>query len=149
MKMIFRSKRAGKRLSKELEIWSMIWKSQIEYQMQIVGEPSELDGIVPPLVESLPVDSIYWFNYHIRGMLEEIGELTKADKRWKTHRRNQVNEKEKREEIADVFIEAINLAIFSGLTEYDVYLAVFKKMEQNAEKLKEERKAENEKCKSV
>ena len=87
----------------------------------------------------LPVDDVNWSSYHILGLVEEVGELLKADKRWKTHRNTFFDEKNKLTEIADVFITTLNVAIFSGFSEKQVYEAVIKKIEENTNKLKEEK----------
>ena len=42
-----------------------------------------------------PGDNIHQFSYHIQAMVEELGEVMKADKRWKTHRNHRYEPDEK------------------------------------------------------
>lgn len=81
--------------------------------------------------ESLPADNVGWFSYHIQAMLEELGEILKADKRWKTHRNTNYEPGNKEEEIADVFIVAINLALFSGFDADRIYKTIVQKIDKN------------------
>lgn len=88
-----------------------------------------------------PGDNIEQFSYHVQAMVEELGEVMKADKRWKTHRNTRYEPAEKLDELADVFITAMNMAIHSGFTAQDVEGAIWNKISENyerLEKLKEE-----------
>lgn len=80
---------------------------------------------------TLPTDNVEWFSYHIQAMVEELGEVMKADKRWKTHRNERYNKDEKKDELADVFITFINLCLFSGFSVEEIKQAIFKKIEEN------------------
>ena len=88
-----------------------LYKSQIAFQEMITGE-------------NLPCDCISNFSYHVQAMVEEMGEVMKADKRWKTHRNERYVPEEKLDELADVFITAMNLAIYSGFSAQDVFEAI-------------------------
>jgi NTP pyrophosphatase (non-canonical NTP hydrolase) len=66
-------------------------------------------------------------------MVEEIGELAKSDKRWRKERTTSSGDK--LEEIADVFIVAMNLAIFSGYSYDDITLAISDKIKKNEARL--------------
>jgi len=99
--------------------FAALFNHQLAFQALITGE------------KSLPKDSVRWFSYHVQAMVEEMGEVLRADKRWKTHRNVFYDENNKMEEIADIFITALNLAIFSGLDARKLYDIVFLKMEQN------------------
>lgn len=81
---------------------SLLFEIQAIFQHQITGIAT-------------PVDDVRWFQYHMSSMMEELGEVLKADKRWKTHRNTQHDQDNKIDEIADVFIVAINLALYSGI----------------------------------
>lgn len=81
--------------------------------------------------ENLPVDNTGWFSYHIQAMIEELGEVLKSDKRWKTHRNTNYEPGNKEEEIADIFIVAINLALFSGFDADRIYETVIQKIDKN------------------
>lgn len=102
--------------------FSTIYKKQLEYQ-------GKLSGITKP------EDDVNWFLYHIASMSEEIGELVKADKRWKTHRNAHFDFKNKVEELADVFITAFNLAIYSGVDDEALYNMIISKIAENSNKL--------------
>ena len=118
--------------SAQMICFSELFKQQISFQELVLQERA---GDGQPIL-SLPQDSIYWFSYHIQAMVEELGEVMKADKRWKTHRNGRYELDEKIDEIADVFITAMNIAIFSGVSGEDMAKAISEKILQNTEKLK-------------
>lgn len=118
----------GKMKSSFIELYN----KQIDFQQRILDEKVK-EG-KPSF--ALPQDDINWFTYHMRAMVEELGEVTKADKRWKTHRNENFNQEEKVDELADVFITAMNLAIYSGLSGQDMYNAIEEKIEENNERIK-------------
>ena len=95
-----------------------IFKQQIDFQKKVSG----LDT---------PVDSQLWFSYHMQAMTEELGEVLKSDKRWKTHRNAFYDKENKLEELADVFITTINLSLFSGFTADDIANAIHQKIQNN------------------
>lgn len=84
--------------------------------------------------EQLPVDSVKHFSYHMQAMMEELGEVLRADKRWKTHRNTFHDPVNKAEELADVFITAFNLAIFSGIKPEEMFKAIEDKIYKNYER---------------
>lgn len=83
----------------------------------------------------LPIDSPEWFAYHTNAMVEELGECLKADKRWKTHRNAHYDRENKLEEIADIFITAINIALYSGFNADDIYEEIISKIGENSQKI--------------
>ena len=85
-----------------------LFEVQKEFQNSITGTP-------------LPEDNTAWFSYHMQAMVEELGEVLKADKRWKTHRNNTFDQEEKKKELADIFITIINLFLFSGIDSDEAY----------------------------
>lgn len=101
---------------------------QIGYQENIMRQ-NEMDC-------ALPTDSKEWFMYHVCAMVEEMGEVMKSDKRWKSHRNKAYNRDEKLEELADVFITAMNMCIFSGFSGDTVANAIKRKIENNTNILK-------------
>lgn len=103
--------------------FKQLYEMQIDYQEKIVD------------LVCLPQDKLEWFSYHIQAMVEELGELMKADKRWKTHRNIRYEPKEKLVEIADIFITSMNIAIFSGITSEQLVEAIISKIQENTEKL--------------
>ena len=88
----------------------------------------------------LPCDSPKWFEYHMVAMIEELGEVLKADKRWKTHRNTRFERDEKLDEISDCFITLINIALFSGFSDDDIADAIENKIKANMKRLSEEEK---------
>ena len=96
-----------------------LFDSQVKFQKLVTGE------------DNLPRDNTHGFSYHIQAMVEEMGEVMKADKRWKTHRNTRYVPEEKLDEIADVFITAMNIAIHSGFTASQVEEAICLKITDN------------------
>ena len=79
-------------------------------------------------------DEIIGGIYGIRNTVNDkiyIGLSSDIYKRWKTHRNENFNQEEKVDELADVFITAMNLAIYSGLSGQDVYDAIKRKIKEN------------------
>ena len=94
------------------------YESQIIFQKVVTGA-------------KCPGDNLDQFSYHVNAMVEELGEVMKADKRWKTHRNERYEPEEKLDEIADVFITAMNIAIHSGFTVDDIEEAISNKIANN------------------
>ena len=82
-----------------------------------------------------PRDAPDMFEYHITAMVEELGEVLKADKRWKSHRNTRYEPAEKLDELADVFITAMNLALWSGFSGEDIAKAIASKIAENNARL--------------
>lgn len=101
-----------------------LYASQVAFQEMVTGD-------------KLPCDNLPNFSYHIQAMVEEMGEVMKADKRWKTHRNKRYVPEEKLDEIADVFITAMNIAIHSGFSAEDVSNAIQSKIKNNNKRWKE------------
>lgn len=98
------------------------YNRQIRFQKEVTGA-------------KCPGDNLHQFSYHIQAMVEELGEVMKADKRWKTHRNERYEPDEKLDEIADVFITAMNIAIHSGFTAEEIEHAIEHKISENFERL--------------
>ena len=75
------------------------------------------------------------FSQQIVQLVEELGELLQADKRWREYRGDKFNEVEKEKELADVFIVAMNLAIFSGVSYEKLVGAIKEKISINFERI--------------
>ena len=105
------------------------YDNQIHFQEEITGV-------------QCPGDNLHQFSYHVQAMVEELGEVMKADKRWKTHRNHRYEPAEKLDEIADVFITAMNISIHSGFTAEDIERAISNKIKENYERLSIEQKEE-------
>lgn len=102
--------------------FSTSYNNQVQFQEIITGH-------------KCPKDDVTQFSYHIQAMVEEMGEVMKADKRWKTHRNGRYEIEEKLDEIADVFITAMNIAIHSGFSDEDVEEAISRKISENYARL--------------
>jgi len=111
----------------KINTFAELFESQKLFQQEVM---SRRDQSV-----DLPRDDVAWFNYHITAMTEELGELLKADKRWKTHRNAAYDRNNKVEELADVFITAINIAMFSGIADEEMFKAIVDKINENGIKL--------------
>ena len=109
-----------------------LYNMQIEFQNKILERQSE-ENCKPTI--ALPQDDVAWFSYHIQAMVEELGEVMKADKRWKTHRNDRFEFDEKVDEIVDVFITAMNIAIFSGISGDQLVNEIVAKIQENTLKL--------------
>lgn len=109
-----------------------LYNLQIEFQNQVLEKRAKE---ARESVIALPQDSVSWFSYHIQAMVEELGEVMKADKRWKTHRNDRFVFDEKLDEIADVFITAMNIAIFSGISGDQLVNEIIAKIQENERKL--------------
>ena len=83
----------------------------------------------------LPIDDSKRFHYHVTALMEEVGEVLKADKRWKTHRNETYDRGEKLEEFADLFITVLNIGIYSGFYYEEVISAVKNKISKNNDRL--------------
>ena len=96
----------------------------------------EFQSIVTQIEQSeLPQDNINWASYHMLALMEEVGELLKSNKRWKTHRNEHYDKENKLEELADCYITLMNIAIFSGITKEEFHDAIEIKIDKNFEKL--------------
>lgn len=94
------------------------------------------------LVEGVsPKDDPRRFQYHMSAMVEELGEVLKADKRWKNYRNTVFVEAEKLDELSDVFITAMNLVIWSGFTKEQLLEAIGNKIEKNIKRVEMERRS--------
>lgn len=107
-----------------------VYEKQTDFQKMVLRYKGMCD-----LADDLPADNIPWASYHVQAMVEEMGEVTKADKRWKTHRNENYDRLNKLDEIADVFITTMNIAIFSGFQPKEVSDAIVNKIQQNIERL--------------
>ena len=84
----------------------------------------------------LPFDDPKRFQYHMNAMVEELGEVLKADKRWKTHRNTTFNREEKLDELSDCFITLLNIALWSNFTQDELLDGIDRKIAENFERIK-------------
>lgn len=103
-----------------------LYADQIKFQDKV----EQLNGNV-----DLPIDNPVKFQYHVTGLQEEIGEVLKADKRWKTHRNITYDRAEKLDEISDCYISLMNMSIWSGFTDKEILGAIKNKIKVNNERI--------------
>ena len=111
-----------------------LFKRQVEYQKDVMSFEYGFEESKP----NLPQDNVSFFQYHMSAMVEELGEVLKSDKRWKTHRNSRFIPEEKLDELADVFITLMNLCIFSGFDSEKISSEVDKKIDENIRRLNQE-----------
>ena len=79
--------------------------------------------------ESVPCDDVSLSSYHIQQLMSEIGEVLECDKRWKNYRNDKFDKDAKLEELADCFIELLNIAMFSNFSAKELSQAIENKIE--------------------
>ena len=113
----------------ELRIMKMTNGNFVEAYSNQIAFQEKVTGL------TCPSDYPDQLEYQMCAMVEELGEVLKADKRWKTHRNTAYIHDEKVDEIADVFIVAMNVAIYSGMTAEELMESVNRKIAENFERL--------------
>jgi len=113
-----------------------LYDRQIDNQNMIIKKGSYND-ISSMIVgeKKLPIDDPRLASYHIQQLISEIGEVLDADKRWKSFRNGKFDKDGKLEEIADCFIVAMNIAIFSGFSAEEVSKAISDKLDVVKERI--------------
>jgi hypothetical protein len=86
-----------------------------------------------------PHDNPIKFQYHMTAMQEELGEVLKADKRWKTHRNTSYIPDEKLDEISDCFITLMNVSMWSGFSADEILSGIEKKIAENYKRIEGEK----------
>ena len=109
------------------------------YKMQINNQSLLIDNHLYDGVDniSLPTDNVFLSSYHIQQLMSEIGEVLAADKRWKNIRNDKYDYNNKLEEIADCFIVAMNIAMFSGISPNELEHEIINKLEIVNKRFKE------------
>ena len=79
--------------------------------------------------KSVPCDDVSLSSYHIQQLMSEIGEVLECDKRWKNYRNDKFDKDAKLEELADCFIELLNIAMFSDFSAKELSQAIENKIE--------------------
>jgi NTP pyrophosphatase (non-canonical NTP hydrolase) len=95
----------------------------------------EFQKLVEGYNSPLPADEPTKFMYHMAAIQEELGEVLKADKRWKTHRNDTYDRPEKISELADVYITIFNQTIWSGITAEEIMQAIHDKISENFDRI--------------
>lgn len=114
-----------------------LYDRQIENQNLIIkkGSYNDISPVIIGEEKKLPFDDPRLASYHIQQLISEIGEVLDADKRWKSFRNGKFDKDGKLEEIADCFIVAMNIAIFSGFSSEDVSKAISEKLDVVKERI--------------
>jgi NTP pyrophosphatase (non-canonical NTP hydrolase) len=89
---------------------------------------------------TFPHDDPKKFQYHMNAMVEEMGEVLKADKRWKTHRNTTYIFDEKMDELADCWITLMNITMWSGIPPEQMIEGIETKIAENLKRLEKETK---------
>lgn len=121
--------------------FSFLFEKQVMFQKKVQYIDGKVNGAK---VDDIPCDSPSKFIYHMSAMQEELGEVLKADKRWKTHRNSTFVKDEKLDEIADVFITAMNIAMWSGFDHKQIYDAILNKIAVNHARIDKQRREHSE-----
>lgn len=87
------------------------------------------DNLKHDTTESVPCDDVSLSSYHIQQLISEIGEVLECDKRWKNYRNDKFDKDAKLEELADCFIELLNIAMFSSFSAKELSQAIENKIE--------------------
>lgn len=114
-----------------------IYSKQVDNQNTLLRK-GMYEGFKNGMSAIAPVDDSKLMSYHIQQLVSEIGEVLASDKRWKNFRNGHYDRGEKLDEIADVFIVAMNVAIFSGFKSEDVVFAILKKLETVKQRIENE-----------
>ena len=93
--------------------------------------------------KKLPIDSLEDYQYSMLHMMCEMGEVLKADSRWKNNKGREYNKKEKLTEIVDLLHFVINLALFSGFDWDEVSAEFYRKNKINFSKVRLEKQKED------
>jgi NTP pyrophosphatase (non-canonical NTP hydrolase) len=111
---------------KQLELFNLLYHSQMQFQKEIEGLSKGINA-----EQQLPIDNPAKFIYHITALQEEVGEVLKADKRWKTHRNVRFDPDEKLDELSDCYITLMNISMWSGFSADQILNAVKNKIVEN------------------
>lgn len=110
------------------------------YIMQMTNQTHMLEkGMYDPHltsgIEEIPGDYPNMVSYHILHLISELGEVLEADKRWKSHRKDKEDLEEKKDEVMDLIIIALNLAIYSEISPNELEIRLKNKMQVNRDRL--------------
>lgn len=112
-----------RRVTTGMSSFKKLFDHQVHFQEHVSG------------AHECPGDNLSLFSYHIQAMVEELGEVMKSDKRWKSHRNDSYHRGEKLDELADVFITAMNIAIHSGFDSETMEAAINNKIRENFKRI--------------
>lgn len=87
------------------------------------------DNFKQDTTKAVPCDDVSLSSYHIQQLMSEIGEVLECDKRWKNYRNDKFDKDAKLEELADCFIELLNIAMFSNFSAKELSQAIKNKID--------------------
>lgn len=87
------------------------------------------DNFKQDTTKAVPCDDVSLSSYHIQWLISEIGEVLECDKRWKNYRNDKFVKDAKLEELADCFIELLNIAMFSNFSAKELSQAIENKID--------------------
>ena len=87
------------------------------------------DNFKQDATKAVPCDDVSLSSYHIQQLMSEIGEVLECDKRWKNYRNDKFDKDAKLEELADCFIELLNIAMFSNFSAKELSQAIENKID--------------------
>ena len=86
------------------------------------------DNFKQVATKAVPCDDVSLSSYHIQQLMSEIGEVLECDKRWKNYRNDKFDKDAKLEELADCFIELLNISMFSNFSAKELSKAIVNKI---------------------
>ena len=122
------TKTTNKRKDLSLDSLIRLYGRQKEFQSILNKDNKEKD---------YPRDDVNNYSANTLLLVEEIGELLKEDKRWRTFRGLNYDKKSKKKELADMFIVFLNICMFSDVSMIELIQAVDDKIDVNMSRVKE------------
>lgn len=86
------------------------------------------DNFKQDTTKAVPCDDVSLSSYHIQQLISEVGEVLECDKRWKSYRNDKFDKDAKLEELADCFIELLNISMFSDFSAKELSQAIENKI---------------------
>ena len=119
---------------------SELFKKQMKNQVEMIkrGMYDQYVDWITKNEKQLPFDHPQLSSYHIQQLVSEIGEVLEADKRWKNIRNVKYDRVAKLDELADCFIVLMNIVMYSGYDDKQLYWAVNNKLDVFAERIEKE-----------
>lgn len=105
-----------------------LYNAQLNNQ-KLLLDKGAYDNFKQDTTKLAPCDDVSLSSYHIQQLISEIGEVLECDKRWKNYRNDKFDKDAKLEELADCFIELLNIAMFSNFSAKELSKAIENKIE--------------------
>lgn len=110
-----------------------------EYQKQFQNLVWKENGYYGKKNENkqLPCDDVNVASYHTLALSEELGEVLRADKRWKNYRNEQYDKENKLEELSDCLLCILNIAMHSDINGLELYTSTMEKIQKNIRRVED------------